>query len=251
MRIQKILVPVMSFLLCLASLSTCKSPTGLAKASAAGPNVTDADGNVYTSVVLGVQTWTVENLRVTKLNDGTAIPNVTNAASWSALTTPGYCYNNNTANADSIKKYGAIYNWHAVTSGKLAPAGWRVPTEADWAQLQDYLINTGNNWDGTMAGNKLAKSMAATTDWILSTDSGAIGNDLSKNNKTGLTAFPAGYRDYSGKFGGLGRDCFWWTATKDGTSFAIYRNLRNDMSSFNGRTGEVFVTGFSVRLIKN
>lgn len=239
------------FVICLTSLSTCKSPTGLAKTGAAGPNFTDIDGNVYTSVVIGVQTWTVENLRVTKLNDGTAIPNIMGTAAWTSLTTPGMCYLNNTASSDIITKYGALYNWHAVNSGKLAPAGWRVPTDADWAQLQDYLINTGNNWDGTVTGNKVAKSMAATTDWILSTDSGAIGNVLSKNNSTGLTAFPAGYRDYSGKFGGLGRDCFWWSATKDDATHASYRNLRNDMSSFNGRTGEVFVAGFSIRLIKN
>ena len=111
--------------------------------------VKDADGNVYTTVKIGNQVWTVENLRTTKYNDGSAIPLVTDSAAWVNLTTPGYCYYNNTTNADSIKKYGALYNWYAVDTKKLAPAGWHVPTDAEWDTLQNYLIANGYNWDGT------------------------------------------------------------------------------------------------------
>src|SRR5664279_2133742 len=84
--------------------------------------VTDIDGNVYTTVTIGTQVWMVENLKTTKYNDGTSIPNITDGAAWESLTTPGYCfYNNEAANKTT---YGALYNWYTVNSSKLAPTGW-------------------------------------------------------------------------------------------------------------------------------
>src|ERR1035441_4507351 len=96
---------------------------------ASAGTVTDIDGNVYQTVKIGNQIWTVENLRVTRFNDGTAIPLDTSTATWDSiwnngLTIPAYCYYNNMTNTDSIKKWGALYNWYAVNTGKLAPKGW-------------------------------------------------------------------------------------------------------------------------------
>jgi uncharacterized protein (TIGR02145 family) len=103
--------------------------------------LTDADGNVYQTVTIGAQVWMAENLRTTKYNDGTPIPNVTLAADWNALTTGAYSdYNNDPANATD---YGRIYNWYAINTGKLAPAGWHVPTTAEWATLVTTLGGEG------------------------------------------------------------------------------------------------------------
>jgi uncharacterized protein (TIGR02145 family) len=216
-------------------------------------SITDIDGNVYQTVRIGNQVWTVENLRTTKYNDGSAIPLVTDGTEWAALTTPGYCYYNNTTNTDSIKKYGALYNWYAVDTKKLAPKGWHVPTDAEWDTLQNYLIANGYNWDGTTTDDKIAKSMAAKTDWETHTDPGTIGNDLTKNNRSGFSALPGGYRARSGRFNYIGYDGGWWSATEFDASHAYSRFLYFDhdylfrYSDYLGYKS----CGFSVRLLKD
>ncbi|MFZ4632396.1 MAG: hypothetical protein ACOYL8_04330, partial [Patescibacteria group bacterium] len=57
--------------------------------------VADYDGNLYHSVTIGNQTWLKENFRGTHYANGDPIANVTNADSWSALTTGAYCWYNN------------------------------------------------------------------------------------------------------------------------------------------------------------
>ena len=69
--------------------------------------VTDIDGNVYNTVTIGTQVWLKENLRTTKLNDGTEIPNVTSGTEWAGLSTPGYCYYDNSWS--NALTYGALY----------------------------------------------------------------------------------------------------------------------------------------------
>ena len=79
-------------------------------------NVSDIDGNVYSTVTIGGQTWMTENLRTTKYNDGIAIPNVTDEA-WTELKTGAFSwYNNDSAAFKST--YGAVYNWYTVHTGK-------------------------------------------------------------------------------------------------------------------------------------
>ncbi|MEN6501108.1 MAG: fibrobacter succinogenes major paralogous domain-containing protein [Tenuifilaceae bacterium] len=99
--------------------------------------VTDIDGNVYNTVTIGTQVWLAENLKTTKYNDDTDIPLMNENSSWEAIDSPGYCwYDNSIANKDL---YGALYNWPAVISGKLCPAGWNVPSDAEWTKLIDFL----------------------------------------------------------------------------------------------------------------
>jgi hypothetical protein len=96
--------------------------------------MTDIDGNTYKTVTIGTQTWMAENLKVTKYNDGTAIPNVTDETAWSSLTTGAYCNYNN--DPSKVATYGRLYNWHAVNTGKLCPTGWHVAAEE-----VDFIIN--------------------------------------------------------------------------------------------------------------
>ena len=182
-----------------------------------GGTVTDADGNVYHTVTIGTQTWMVENLRTTKYNDGTSIPNVTDATAWGNLTTPGVCTYKNTSNTDTINTYGRLYNWYTVNTGKLAPTGWHVPSDAEWTTLENYLIANGYNYDGTTTGNKYAKALASATGWYSYSSTGAVGNTdyPAKRNVTGFTALPGGYRYGGGAFYDIGYYGYWWSATED------------------------------------
>jgi uncharacterized protein (TIGR02145 family) len=105
---------------------------------------------VYKTVKIGNQEWMAENLRVTRYNDGSPILLDTSSATWygfdtvtrSYVTTPKYCFFNNATNADSIKKYGALYNWYVVSPTnpkKIAPVGWHVPSVSDWTALTTFL----------------------------------------------------------------------------------------------------------------
>ena len=57
--------------------------------------ITDVDGNVYTSVIIGTQEWMTENLRTSKYSDGTSIPNVTDDTEWRDLSTAAWCHYDN------------------------------------------------------------------------------------------------------------------------------------------------------------
>lgn len=215
--------------------------------------MTDYEGNVYQTVKIGTKQWMAENLRSTKYNDGSTIPLDTVTANWSnaATNTDKFCYYNNNSNADSIRIYGALYNWYTVKTGKLAPSGWHVPTSADWDDLQTFLIAHGSNWDAATSGNKIAKALAARSNWNTSTIAGAIGNDLTKNNSTGFSALPAGNRTGSfGSFSNHGFQGFWWTSTEHDAltsqfCWLSYRDSSLLRDSFEKRGG------CSVRLVKD
>ncbi|MDZ7633244.1 MAG: fibrobacter succinogenes major paralogous domain-containing protein [Bacteroidales bacterium] len=139
--------------------------------------VTDSDGNVYKTLVIGTQIWLAENLKTTKFNDGSQIPFVSEETSWVAtLTTPGYCYyDNNTANKSV---YGGLYNWYAVETGKLCPKGWHVPSDAEWTTITNLFGGE------SVAGNALKEK--GTAHWTSPND-GAT-------NESGFTALPGGNR---------------------------------------------------------
>jgi uncharacterized protein (TIGR02145 family) len=215
----------------------------------------DIDGNSYKTVRIGNQIWTAENLRTSRYNDGTSIPKDTSAINWRTFKTPKYCYYNNTTNEDTIKKYGALYNWYVVKTRKLAPEGWHVPTVGEWSILQEYLIKNGYNWDGTTAENKVGKSLAAKTDWLSAPQLGSIGNDLTNNNRTGFSALPDGSRTNLGEYSARGWFGRWWSSTEYYTTLAYYCYLCNtDSRLVNGHGWGVDSdesSGFSVRLVKD
>ena len=194
--------------------------------------MTDQDGNVYKTVTIGTQTWMAENLKVTKYNDGIAIPNVTDNTAWKELTTGALCdYANTPSNSET---YGKLYNWYAVKTGKLAPKGWHVPSDAEWTELTNYLGGT------SVAGGKLKET--GTTHWA-SPNTGAT-------NETGFTALPGGNRGIYGAFYTIGNNGYWWSATESNANNAWYRLMYCDYSNVT-RDGSDKEVGFSVRCVRD
>ena len=210
--------------------------------------ISDVDGNIYNTIKIGNQVWTVENLKTTKFNDGKDIPNITSNGEWADLETPAYCwYDNDIINKD---KYGGLYNWFTIQTEKIAPNGWHVPTDIEWTELEKYLINNGYNWNGTTGGIMAAKSLAAKTDWKYGGAEGTVGNDVIKNNKSGFSALPGGFRYYDGSFNYEGTHGSWWSATDIIASRAIHSYIQSSHSNLIKDMARKR-NGFSVRCIKD
>lgn len=196
---------------------------------------TDGDYNIYPVVTIGTQIWMAANLKTTKYNDGTTIPDVTDNTTWSTNTTGAYCDYSNTPTYSNT--YGRLYNWYVVASTnpkKVCPTGWHIPMDEEWTTLPTFL-------GGESAGGGKLKE-TGTAHWL--------SPNTDATNETGFTALPAGYRDGSGTFGLLGRSGFWWSSSISGTTYAWYRYLYYNSSSISGGDNDQH-TGFSVRCLKD
>jgi len=185
------------------------------------------DGQTYKTVTIGTQTWMAENL------------NYAVDSSW--------CYNNS---ADSCAKYGRLYQWAAamalpaayneaawggsdVNHQGVCPAGWHIPTDAEWTILTN-----------AVGGEDVAgMALRSTSGW----NEGGNGTDV-----YGFSALPAGSR-YSGNFDDVGSDGIFWGTMEIGADDAHGRIFTYNeyegmgyggLSSFKGEA-------FSVRCLKN
>ena len=191
----------------------------------------DGDNNYYTVVQIGTQRWMVENLRTTKYKNGDAIgTTATSDANISSEQSPKYQWPFN-GDESLVVTYGRLYTWNVVNDSRgLAPNGWHVASNADWATLQDYLIANGYNYDKTKIDNKTAKSLASnsgwSTGWNPTTPIGTPANDLTSNNSTGLSIYPSAGR-FSNGFYSIGLQSMLWTQTESDT-YAITVYINND-----------------------
>jgi uncharacterized protein (TIGR02145 family) len=199
--------------------------------SSFGQTATDIDGNVYNTVTIGTQEWLKENLKTTKLTDGTPINLITDNTTWQSATSAAYCwYGNDQALNGTV--YGALYNWYTVSTDKLCPNGWHVPSNSEWQTLVDYLGGA------SIAGNKLKES--GTAHWYLP-NSGAT-------NESGFTALPGGQRGFGG-FDLIKGSATFWTSTEVSSTNAETRALFYH-SGLCQNIGDGKDAGKSVRCIK-
>lgn len=149
------------------------------------------------SVKIGSQEWTSMNLDVSTFQNGDPIPEAKTAEEWSKASfngKPAWCYyNNDPANG---KKYGRMYNFWAVNDKRgLAPKGWHVASDKEWA---DAVASLG--------GDSLALlKMSPAAQWI-----------KNGNNASGFNSSPCGWRASDGAFFEAGQKGVWWTSSQCG-----------------------------------
>lgn len=192
-----------------------------------------------TSVVIGGQEWTTENLDVVKFRNGDGIMEANTYEAWEKACIegrPAWCYYGQ--DPAKAKGLGKLYNfWAVMDKRKLAPEGWHVPTDAEWQRLADEL-----------GGNEQAgKGLKAATGWK------GNGNG---SNQSRFNALPGGYRShegpayYGGPFFEAGAAGYWWSTTRYLVDNSYCRTLsfrdnRLEKKSF------VMTSALSVRLVKD
>jgi uncharacterized protein (TIGR02145 family) len=196
--------------------------------------VKDIGGNVYQTIGIGSQIWMKENLKTLRFKDSSAIPFVPENDAWSLqFIKPAYCWYDN--DEDKYKNtYGALYNWRAVITGNLCPAGWHVPTQDEWTILEIFLGGS------SVAGGKMKES---GSDHWLSPNTGAT-------NESGFTALPGSIRTSYGTYEDIGEGTCFWTSTISNVNSAWYRSLDYMAADLFGGSN-LQLWGCSIRCIKD
>jgi|ERR1035437_724123 uncharacterized protein (TIGR02145 family) len=226
-----------------------KGPLIIRLSSVNSESVTDIDGNIYHTVVIGTQVWMAENLKTTEYRNGDLIGTTTPATlDISGESTPKFQWAFG-GNESNVAINGRLYTWYAATDNRIiCPTSWHVPTDAEWVILTDYLTNNGYGYQGS--GNDIAKSMAATSSWIIAQTSGTPGKDQASNNSSGFNAFPSGNRYIDGQFGSIGYSGTWWNSTENSLTTAYKRQIDGNYSNVR-RFDDGKQNGLSVRCVKD
>ena len=201
-------------------------------------DVRGSEEQVYKIVKIGTQYWLAENLRTQKWVDGTDIPlyKSTQASQWNANTT-GACHVYADDN-DYIGIFGMLYNGYCVANGEnLAPEGWEIPSQDQWAKLRTY-------------GGPLANNFKSDVEY--SWNFGKEGT-----NVTGFDVWAAGL--YSSATGDAddGADAWYWSTTpyEDPLSSSpTFQMIRLNQTSKNmvryTTSGHAYTFGHSIRCIR-
>lgn len=171
------------------------------------------DGNSYCTITIGDQVWMAENLRY--------LPSVYRSNQESYTESRYYVYDYQGNNVEEAKdtynynEYGVLYN--NIAAQTACPAGWHLPSDSEWTELEIYLENHGYNFDGYIDSdndrdthNVIGKSMASQSNWTVSDISNSPGRLQQKNNSSGFNGKPAGWKHLNGLFKHINESAAWW-----------------------------------------
>ncbi|MDA0754386.1 MAG: FISUMP domain-containing protein, partial [Candidatus Marinimicrobia bacterium] len=170
--------------------------------------VRDNEGNVYETIVMcdGKQ-WTTSFLNVSKFNNGDPIYNAVSNGEWTDRSSSAWCYYEN-----QDYGIGKLYNWWVVEDSRgIAPEGWHIATEEDWASIAECLGGV------SIAGKKVKAtfkdSQGSNASWSHNDD-----GSLNPSNLSGLSILGAGVREGSnGGFFLLNTHVIIWHSTSRDT----------------------------------
>jgi uncharacterized protein (TIGR02145 family) len=230
------------------TLHTCGAPN-IHNPNLTYGSMTDQQGNVYKTIVIGTQEWMAENLNTSIYRNGDAIPTGLSNADWeNTINTQqgAWAYYNN--DASYACPYGKFYNWYAcVDARQLCPVGWHVPTDADWSVMINFLDPLANG--GANTPNSAGGKMKTTGTIEVATGLWLSPNQSSANN-SGFSGVPGGFRYYFGDYDGIGDAAHWWSSSEGVTDFAWSRNLQYSSGNA-GRFSGYKPYGFSVRCLRD
>jgi uncharacterized protein (TIGR02145 family) len=173
------------------------------------------DAEVFATVVIGTQTWSASNVSLVP-----TAPNTLGTHYWDS-------YGGVAATADND---GYYYTWDAAQN--VCPSGWRLPSDADWKALENYLGMSSTDQNAT--------------DWR-GTDEGT---QLKAVDVSGFEAKLAGHHNAdSGSFVGRGGSTHLWSSTESvGNAYGRYLHISNAKVY---RFAFKKAHGFGVRCLKN
>ena len=214
------------------------------------PTVTDIDGNVYQTVLIGSQCWMAENMKVTSYNNGAIIPNVKEANEWLNLLTGAYVWYDNDPSWKN--PYGALYNWFTVVDPNgLCPEGWHIPSHNEWTELTNFIGGTGAPHANELKSCRQVSSPLGgecnTSEHPRWDDSN---NSVFGTDDYGFSALPGGYRVGLGQFNLLGGYGAWWSSTEYSYWFSWGRSMFWDTENV-GNFYDYKQVGRSVRCLKD
>jgi uncharacterized protein (TIGR02145 family) len=198
--------------------------------------MTDQEGNVYKTIVIGNQEWMAENLNTSIYRNGDPIATNLSNAEWdNTINTQigAWAFYNN----DSLYgcPYGKLYNWYAVADSRhLCPTGWHEPTDGEWTILIEYLGG------GAVAGGKMKST--GTQYWFEP--------NQDATNVSGFSALPGGNRFVNGDFNEFGDFGEYWSSSEGGDFGAWVRTL-DYISGIAYQSNGSLQGGLSVRCLRD
>ena len=154
----------------------------------------------------------------------------------------------------------------------LAPAGYHIPTDAEWTVLTNYLggedvagkkMKSTSGWVSYTTGG--SKTCPNCKDWnaeyrkkvpchtckdTRSVPAPTVTHSGNGSNSSGFSGLPGGSRGYYGTFCNIGGVGDWWSSTEDGTDNALDRYLDFTNGDVD-RDGTNKEEGLSVRCLRD